>query len=401
MRKRIFFIWNGIYGDNVGGGDLHGFHMAEAALAAGYDLHFIGGHALRSYLEKREFPATVSLSDERRLPPFDAASTRGQFRLLADYVRRFRGTQRHLGQIEPGDYVHAVTDFWFDVIPAARCRAERKTTLLGMNAPSLREILFQARPDVTPLRLPSLYFWLSQGTSLRRFRGCANKRMLYVHPDMRARLLRLGFRESEIVFGSNGVDVVVADQVPPQEKEYDAVWIGRVHTQKGIEDLMQTLAFLARKVEGFKALIIGRVKEELAPKVEALGIGQHVHFSGFVSEQEKFRLFKSSRVFLMPSHYESWGLVIGEALACGVPVVAYDLEPYRPVFGNFLRYVPCFDLESYQRAAETQVRAMRHGDNYLDRLDLVGFKEANSWEAVRAKFVGALEEMKFSTDRRS
>ena len=382
-----------MYGDNVGGGDLHGLHMAEAARAAGYDLRFIGGHALQSFLEKRGFPGAISLSDERRLPPFDAGSISGQFRLLLDYLRRLRGTGRHLDQIGPDDYVHAVTDFWFDVIPAVRCRAGRKTTLLGMNAPSLREILLQARPDVPLIRLPSLYFWLSQESSLRLFRRCARKRLLYVHPEMRGRLLRMRYRESEIVFGSNGVDVVVADQVAPQRKEFDAVWIGRVHTQKGITDLMETLAFLARRIEGFKALIIGRVQAELVPKVEALGLQSQVHFSGFVSEQEKFRLFKASRLFLMPSHYESWGLVIGEALACGVPVVAYDLEPYRPVFGPFLRYVPCFDLDQYQREAESQVLAMRQGVNYLDRLDLNGFKQANSWEAVRGKFVAALEDM--------
>ena len=394
MATRIFFISNGMYGDNVGGGDLHGYQMAEAAQAAGYELHFIGGHALKGYLEKRGLAGQISLSDKRRLPPFEAGTTAGQIRLLCDYVRRFVGTFRHLKQIEPGDYVHAVTDFWFDVIPAVLCKAKRKTTLLGMNSPTLREILFKSRPDVTSIRLPSLYFWLSQTIALGVFRHCARKRMLYVHPDMKGRLLKLGYLEDELVFGSNGVDVVLADQVPPQEKAYDAVWIGRVHTQKGIEDLVATLAFLAQTIEGFKALIVGRVKEELAPKVEALGIGSHIHFSGFVSEEEKFRLFKSSRVFLMTSHYESWGLVIGEALACGVPVVAYDLEPYRPVFGEFLRYVPCFDLPGYKRMAEAQVLSMRKGENYLDQLALAGFKQANSWASVRAKFLRALEDLK-------
>src|SRR5260370_30234772 len=63
-----------------------------------------------------------------------------------------------------------------------------------------------------------------------------------------------------------------------------------------------------------------------------------------------------------------------EALACGVPVVAYDLAAYRPVFGDFLRYVPCFDLAGFQREAEAQVRKTRAGENYLDSLDLAGFR---------------------------
>ena len=62
MSTRIFFISNGMYGDNVGGGDLHGYQMAEAAQAAGYELHFIGGHALKGYLQKRGFGGEIEVS---------------------------------------------------------------------------------------------------------------------------------------------------------------------------------------------------------------------------------------------------------------------------------------------------------------------------------------------------
>src|SRR4029077_2659721 len=160
-----------------------------------------------------------------------------------------------------------------------------------------------------------------------------------VHEAMKPRLLRMGYHESELVYISNGIDVRQADSVPDQEKIYDAVWTGRVHKQKGIEDLLATLVFLAAKLENFRAVIIGSAKKTLAPQIEALGIGDKVHFSGYVTEEEKFQLLKSSRLFLMPSHYECWGIVIGEALACGVPVVAYDVWAYRPIFGDFVRYV--------------------------------------------------------------
>jgi glycosyltransferase involved in cell wall biosynthesis len=367
--------------------------MLQAALSAEFTVHCIGGHALQGFLRKRGFAGEIFLSDSSRLAPFDATTLPGQFKLFYDYFRRVIGTGRHLKRISSQDYVHAVTDYWFDVLPAVRSRAQRKLTLLGMDAPSPREILWRSRPDVPASRLPSVYYWLSQTVSLRLFRRCPRKRMLYVHPTMRERLLKLGYREDEIIFGSNGVDVYIADKVPTQEKIYDAAWIGRVHAQKGIDDLVATLAYLAKNIENFRALLIGRIREELAPRVEAAGISRHVHFSGFVAEEEKFRLFKSSRVFLMPSHYESWGLVIGEALVCGIPVVAYDLPAYRPVFGDFLRYVPCFDLSAYQRSAAEQVFKMRRGENYLHGLDLEGFKRANSWEAVREKFVRALKEL--------
>jgi glycosyltransferase involved in cell wall biosynthesis len=43
---------------------------------------------------------------------------------------------------------------------------------------------------------------------------------------------------------------------------------------------------------------------------------------------------KASKVFLFPSRFEGWGLAVGEALACGLPVVCYDLPALREIFGG-------------------------------------------------------------------
>jgi hypothetical protein len=82
---------------------------------------------------------------------------------------------------------------------------------------------------------------------------------------------------------------------------------------------------------------------------------------------------------------------VGESIIAGVPVVAYDIPNYRPVFGDFVRYVPPFDLVLFQAAAEEEIRKMRAGENHLERLDLTEFKRANSWETTQAKFLSAIE----------
>jgi glycosyltransferase involved in cell wall biosynthesis len=118
-----------------------------------------------------------------------------------------------------------------------------------------------------------------------------------------------------------------------------------------------------------------------------------VEFSGYVSESEKFRLLKSSRVFLMPSRYESWGIVIGEALAIGLPVVAYELEAYRPVFGELLRYVPAFDVEAFKHAAADEIQKSRVGEHWLDQAKLARFIRENSWEAVGQRFIDTIKSL--------
>jgi glycosyltransferase involved in cell wall biosynthesis len=182
--------------------------------------------------------------------------------------------------------------------------------------------------------------------------------------------------------------------VPKQERTYDAVWIGRVHRQKGIDDLLATLQHLAQRLTNFRAMFIGNVRDALAPEIETRRLTKHVEFSGFVSEEEKIRLFKASRVFLMPSKHEGSPRVIGESLIAGTPVVAYDIPNYRPLFGEFVRYARPFDLDQFQDVAGREILRMRAGENYLDKMDLARFKQENSWETTQAKFLGALESMR-------
>jgi len=56
-----------------------------------------------------------------------------------------------------------------------------------------------------------------------------------------------------------------------------------------------------------------------------------VDLLGFRQGAEKVRLLKNAGCFCMPSHYESFGQVAVEAMACGLPVVAYDLAIYDEI----------------------------------------------------------------------
>ena len=59
-----------------------------------------------------------------------------------------------------------------------------------------------------------------------------------------------------------------------------------------------------------------------------------------VPESDKFALLKTGKLFLFPSYEEGWGIAICEAMACGLPVVAYDLPAYRNVFKQGMVRVP-------------------------------------------------------------
>jgi glycosyltransferase involved in cell wall biosynthesis len=393
-RPRLHLITNGVFTTSIAGGDIHFLKLAEAAAGAGYELNFFGGHALREVIAQHRLPGGVTLTDEARMAKTDTSALRGQFTLFRDFLGRHRRTMDLLDRIAPEDIVYAVSDYWFDVLPAVRSASRRKMMVLHMEAPTPGQILTRSRPDVDPVRLASLHYWASQEWGLRRLAAArgqgVSRHVLYLHPVMRPRLQRLGFRDEELTFVSYGLDVAANDAVPAPPRSIDAVWIGRVHRQKGIEDLLATLEHLAGRLPEFRAVIIGNVREALAPEVNRRGLGGCVTFSGFVSEEEKIRLFKSSRVFLMPSTHEGSPRVIGESLMAGTPVVAYDIPNYRPLFGDLVRYAPPFDRAVFQRVAGEQIAAMRAGRNYLEAMDLAAFKRENSWETAQGRFLAAL-----------
>jgi glycosyltransferase involved in cell wall biosynthesis len=390
-RPRVVCFVNGIFGEGIGGGDVYFYFIARAILDAGYPVHFFGGHDFNKYLERNKLPLNLTLTDDGSGKLGNVSSLTGQFRLLWDFGRRLRGALSRLDEVQPDDIAYAMSDYWFDTIPLIRCRARVKILYLGMIAPTFAQVLFKGRADVTTTRLNSLYYWMSQQTSLRRFRRVRGGIVTYSHPEMRDYLLRFGYEASRLVYVPNGSDVAAADRVPEQPKKFDLAWVGRVHPQKGIDDLLATLAWLKKQLPDFRAIIIGKSKDALEPLVQKMGLAENVFFSGLVSEEEKFRLLKSSRVFVMPSRYESWGIVVGEALVAGTPVVAYKLDCYPSVFGDFVRYVKPFDGEEFKRSVEDEIRNQRAGRNYLARLDLTRFKRESSWTTAQEKFLAALD----------
>jgi glycosyltransferase involved in cell wall biosynthesis len=390
-KPTVFFFANGVYGEHVAGGDLHFIEVARAAAEAGCGVNVFGSKVLETRLKPEGLDFGILLTSERAFTKSAEQSVSGQLRLLLDYFLRALRNFKYLSRIGRDDFGYAIADSWCDTVPLALSKAGCKMLVLHMQAPSLREILFRSRPDVDRFRMAALHYWGSQRLSLLLLRLTRRKHIFYVHPNMREQLLNFGFRPSEISPMSFGLDTITICGVPEPEKTYDLAWIGRVHRQKGIEDLLEALRVLASKMPGFRAVLIGKGAEQLRPDIERLKLTKWIDFPGLVSEHDKMRLLKASRIFLMPSRHEGSPRTVGEALACRVPVVAYDVPNYRPLFGPLVRYVRRFDMAALQQEAEFQITEMRAGRNYLQSTDVKAFQTIHSWDAVRAVFLSTVE----------
>ena len=104
------------------------------------------------------------------------------------------------------------------------------------------------------------------------------------------------------------------------------LYVGRIEPLKGLDVLVGALPLLENP-ENTRLLVVGGKPGEdaelqrLKSFAEGLGIGEKVTFTGAV-EQDRLPIFYSAAdVFVLPSYYESFGLVALEAMACGTPVV--------------------------------------------------------------------------------
>jgi glycosyltransferase involved in cell wall biosynthesis len=107
------------------------------------------------------------------------------------------------------------------------------------------------------------------------------------------------------------------------------VSMGRLSDDKGFDVLLRAFARIARRFPAWQLVILGDgdLRDELQRLSEQLGLGDQVLFAGAVAEP--LAALQQAQVFVMASRYEGFPNALGEALSCGLPVVATDC-PSRP-----------------------------------------------------------------------
>jgi D-inositol-3-phosphate glycosyltransferase len=111
------------------------------------------------------------------------------------------------------------------------------------------------------------------------------------------------------------------------KEERIILFVGRIIPLKGIDNLLKAMSYLERK-EGIKLVVIGGDEhcqtevERLKDLSRSLKIQESVTFLGLVKQEILPFFYSAANLCVVPSHYESFGLVVLESLACGTPVVA-------------------------------------------------------------------------------
>jgi glycosyltransferase involved in cell wall biosynthesis len=115
-----------------------------------------------------------------------------------------------------------------------------------------------------------------------------------------------------------------------------ALFFGGLKPRKNLPLLLDVFARVAPAAPAARLLIAGggSLRETLERRARALGLGDRIVFTGYVPEAEKVDHFNLADVFVFPSALEGFGLAVGEAMSCGLPVLASDRGSIPEIVGD-------------------------------------------------------------------
>ena len=203
---------------------------------------------------------------------------------------------------------------------------------------------------------------------LRRFHRRAET-VMAATPRLVAELERRGF--GRVRLWGRGVDTSLFRQRPRDRTRNVPLWltVGRVAVEKNLE------AFLSLELPGRKMVVgDGPARESLQRRFP------DVAFPGARTGDELARTYAQADVFVFPSRTDTFGNVMLEALACGVPVAAYPVPGPLDVVGD-APDVAVLDGD-LGRAAQAALK--------LDRAACRRFAEGHGWDASARQFLANL-----------
>jgi len=205
-----------------------------------------------------------------------------------------------------------------------------------------------------------------------------------------------GVSDVRIFVSGNAVDVDFINNVDLQDDKgtYDGVFVGRIAREKGVFDLLEVWKEIVKIRKQARLLIIGNGLElsSLRRKIAESSLEGNVFLKGHCNDRELGTLLRSSRVFMFPSLFEGWGLAVAEALASGLPVVAYDIPALRENFGK-CESVFLVQVKNVERMASTVLEILGSSKAEADRLSFSSrtFAKQFSWEEVAEMDLRALK----------
>ena len=160
--------------------------------------------------------------------------------------------------------------------------------------------------------------------------------------------------------GDQGQEINPNSEVGAAHSSFNILYAGHLYDLKGTPQLIEAFASISAEFPLTKLVLMG---EFLPPYSETacrtrcceLGIEGRVEITGLLKEEQKAVRFRAAHLFVFPSvaPYESFGLVIAEAMMWGLPIVATDWRGNREVAGPEAIYFQAADSRTLSGLGES------------------------------------------------
>ena len=144
--------------------------------------------------------------------------------------------------------------------------------------------------------------------------------------------------EAKIHVVHNGIDTKMFRPLPSIiSEEFNVMATASADVPlKGLDYLIHAISILSKNIPTITLTVLGTLKKDgnTATLITQLGMKDRIHFHSGLSSQKVVELYAKASCAVVPSIYEGFGLPAGEAMACGVPVVATDGGALPEVVGD-------------------------------------------------------------------
>lgn len=177
---------------------------------------------------------------------------------------------------------------------------------------------------------------------------------------------------SPIAIIPNGIDISEYKCRTSEDKTHvkkQILFLSRIHEKKGIEFLINAWEQLRAKYPTWNVVIAGNGEESYIHRlneiIKSQSLWDCVEIIPPVFGEDKRRLYCESSLFVLPSYSENFGMVIAEAMSCGVPVITTNGTPWQEL--NEMKLGWCIDL-SLENLITSISKAIELGQDSLFRM---------------------------------
>ena len=174
-----------------------------------------------------------------------------------------------------------------------------------------------------------------------------------------------------------------------QNRDDCFITVGRLGTmQKATEVLLEAFALSSNK-HSWNLKLLGNVEEEFKPFIEDFyknypELKNRVLFYGQLNNREQlYNEYCKSKVFVLPSRWESFGIVGGEALSCGCRIIVSNKVPPMKEMTNEERYGRIVPVDNIEALSDAMLEATTRKYDEIETKEIVEYaKKIFSWDSI-------------------